>query len=643
MPISSQARFSSKFILNDFAGYIFSVFRVLYFFTYSEKIHCREVIMLNSEARYDESKIKTLSSLEHIRLRYGMYIGRLGDGSDHDDGIYILLKEVIDNSIDESVMGYGKKIIVQTEQNLVKVRDFGRGIPLGKVIECVSEINTGAKYDQEVFKFSVGLNGVGCKAVNALSDHFLVKSIRDGQCRAARFSKGVLQEDKTSITSEPNGTYTEFQPDQSMFPPYQYDQNLVEKRLWHYAYLNTGLKIVFNDTLIQSKNGLLDLLQKELEEAALYPLVHFSSEKLEFCFTHTDNYGETYYSFVNGQYTIDGGTHQSAYREGILKGINDYAGKSFNAHDVRDGIVGAISIRINEPLFESQTKNKLGNTDIRGWIVSVVKTRISDFLHKNDEIAKSILRKIATNERMRAELQGVKKEARELAKKTSIKVPNLKDCKCHKGDKTSQGESSMIFITEGQSAAGSMVTCRDVMTQAIFSLKGKPLNCCDEKINKIYKNAELYNIMKALGIDESIDELRFQKIILATDADVDGLHIRNLLLTYFLKFFESLVLKGHVFILETPLFRVRDKKRTFYCYNEKEKKEALKKIKSNAEVTRFKGLGEISPKEFGQFIGENIRLTKVTVDEYKKVPQILQFYMGKNTPERKEYIMDNLL
>jgi len=600
--------------------------------------------MLETNTKYDESKIKTLSSLEHIRLRYGMYIGRLGDGSDYDDGIYILMKEVIDNAIDEYVMGYGKKIIIQIEEDgLVKVRDFGRGIPLGKVVDCVCRINTGAKYDQEVFRFSVGLNGVGCKAVNALSEHFVVQSTRDGQCRRVHFSRGILQQDQIMNTDEPNGTYIEFRPDRSIFPAYQFRQHLVEKRLWHYAYLNTGLVLLYNHKPIVSERGLFDLLQNELGEAALYPIIHYASERLEFSFTHTDNYGDTYYSFVNGQYTSDGGTHQSAFREGVLKGINDYAAKSFNAADVRDGLVGAIAIRIDEPIFESQTKNKLGNTEIRSWIVGKVKEQVSDFLHKNTDIAEAVLAKIAANEKVRLELQGVKKEARELARKTSIKVPNFRDCKRHRGDGSPEGERSMIFITEGQSAAGSMVTCRDVLTQAIFSLKGKPLNCCDESLSKVYKNEELYNIMKALGIEESIDGLRFQKIILATDSDVDGLHIRNLLLTYFLKFFEPLVIKRHVAILETPLFRVRDQKHTIYCYSEREKEAAVKKLGPKAEITRFKGLGEISPKEFGQFIGQDIRLIEVVVDEMKKVPEILQFYMGKNTPQRREYIMENLV
>ncbi|MGA1868950.1 MAG: toprim domain-containing protein [bacterium] len=599
--------------------------------------------MAEAVLNYDESKIKTLSSIEHIRLRYGMYIGRLGDGSNHDDGIYVLMKEIIDNAIDEYVMGFGRKIIINIEDNMVSVRDFGRGIPLGKVIDCVSRINTGAKYDQDVFKFSVGLNGVGCKAVNALSEHFMVISFRDGHCRQISYAQGILQEDLTYPTNEPDGTYIEFLPDHSIFPPYRFNEEIVENRLWHYVYLNTNLIITYNGEDIVSKRGLYDLLNDDIGEAALYPIIHSSSQRLEFSFTHTVNYGDIYYSFVNGQYTSDGGTHQSAFKEGILKGINDFAKKSFNGIDVRDGIVGAISIRIDEPIFESQTKNKLGNTDIRGWIVGEVKDQVSDFLHKNLDIAEAILNKIAANEKVRIELQGIKKDARERAKKTSITISNLKDCKYHRGDKSPKGELSMIFITEGQSAAGSMVSCRDVETQAIFSIRGKPLNCCDEKLSRVYKNEELYNIMKTLNIEDSIEDLRYQKIVLATDSDVDGLHIRNLLLTYFLKFFEPIILKEHVFILETPLFRVRNKKVTIYCYNEEEKKKALKKLGKDAEVTRFKGLGEISPKEFRAFIGDNIRLIKVTVDELKKVPEILQFYMGKNTPQRKEFIIENLI
>lgn len=593
---------------------------------------------------YDESKIKTLSSLEHIRLRYGMYIGRLGDGGNHDDGIYILLKEVIDNAVDEYVMGHGERVEVRIRDNVVSVRDFGRGIPLGKVIDCVSRINTGAKYDSEVFKFSVGLNGVGSKAVNALSERFIIRSSRDGEFREATFERGELKTDASGKTDEKNGTYVEFSPDPTIFPPFAFDPELLELRFKHYAYLNVGLTINYNGRKIRSKNGLFDLLEAEVGEQALYPIIHHREESLEFCFTHTDSYGETLFSFVNGQYTSDGGTHQSAFREAVLKGINDYSGKSSNAVDVRDGMIGAVAIRISEPVFESQTKNKLGNTDVRSWLVAEIREKISDYLHRHAEVAEALEQKIARNEKVRLELTAVKKEAKELAKKTALKIPKLKDCKKHLSDGTPEGEESMIFITEGQSAAGSLVSSRDVQRQAVFSLRGKPLNCYGEKLSRIYKNEELYSIMKALGVEDSIDELRYQKVILATDADVDGLHIRNLLLTYFLKFFEPLVLKGHIYILETPLFRVRNKKRTIYAYSEKERDAAVKDIgEKEAEVTRFKGLGEISPKEFGQFIGENIRLISVSVTELGKVPQLLDFYMGKNTPARRTYIEENLV
>lgn len=600
--------------------------------------------MTSQQPVYDESKIKTLSSLEHIRLRYGMYIGRLGDGSNHDDGIYILLKEVIDNAVDEYVMGHGDRVEVRIRDKTVSVRDFGRGIPLGKVVECVSRINTGAKYDNEVFKFSVGLNGVGCKAVNALSEKFVIKSFRDGEFREAVFEQGELKSDVSGKADGKNGTYVEFTPDPAIFPPYEFDQELLELRFQHYAYLNVGLAINYNGRRISSKNGLLDLLAAEVGEEALYPIVHHREDELEFCFTHTDSYGETLFSFVNGQYTSDGGTHQSAFREGVLKGINDYSGKSSNAVDVRDGMIGAVAIRINDPVFESQTKNKLGNTDVRSWLVSAIREKTADYLHRHTDIADAIAQKIARNEKVRLELTAVKKEAKELAKKTALKIPKLKDCKKHLSDGSVEGEDSMIFITEGQSAAGSLVSSRDVQRQAVFSLRGKPLNCFGEKLSKIYKNEELYSIMRALGIEDSIDELRYQKIILATDADVDGLHIRNLLLTYFLRFFEPLVLKGHIYILETPLFRVRNKKKTIYAYSEKERDDAVREIgEKEAEVTRFKGLGEISPKEFAQFIGENIRLINVSVTELGQVPQLLNFYMGKNTPARRSYIEENLV
>jgi len=596
-----------------------------------------------SSAVYDESKIRTLSSLEHIRLRYGMYIGRLGDGSNHDDGIYVLLKEIIDNGVDEFVMGYGRSISVEIEDRTVTVSDQGRGIPLGKVVDCVSRINTGAKYDSQVFKFSVGLNGVGTKAVNALSEHFAVRSVRDGKYREVVFSRGRLKDDRTGSCRERDGTTVTFRPDSEIFPDYAFQESFVEKRLWHYACLNVGLTLVYNGRRIRSERGLHDLLDSELGETALYPIVHYRSERIEFAFTHTEAYGDTCYSFVNGQYTPDGGTHQSAFREGVVKGINEYAGKNFGAVDVREGLVGAVSVRIDEPIFESQTKSRLGNSEIRSWVVAEVRKHTADYLHRNRDAAEAILAKVAMNEKVRKDLQSVKKEARELARKTALKIPKLKDCKIHLNGGSAEGEKTMIFLTEGQSAAGSMVSARDVRYQAIYSLKGKPLNCHGEKISRIYKNEELYNIMRALGVEESMDGLRYNKIVLATDADVDGLHIRNLLLTFFLTYFEALVLNGHVYILETPLFRVRDARRTIYCYSEREKAEALEAIGPKAEITRFKGLGEISPKEFGQFIGPDMRLKQVQVREIKNVPEILEFYMGRNTPKRRQYIMENMV
>ncbi len=592
---------------------------------------------------YDESKVKTLSSLEHIRLRYGMYIGRLGDGSNHDDGIYVLLKEVMDNAVDEYVMGYGKKIDVSVNDKTVSVRDYGRGIPLGKVIDCVSRINTGAKYDTDVFRFSVGLNGVGAKAVNALSEHFLVRSIRDGSFFEAQFAKGVKKKEKKGRTEEKNGTYIEFRPDPEIFPSYAFDEDFLDKRFRHYSYLNRGLAIHHNGTVYKSEHGLRDLLEEETGEESLYPLIHFATERLEFALTHAEIYGETYYAFVNGQFTSDGGTHLSAFREGILKGINEYAGKSLNAQDVREGVVGTISIRIDDPVFESQTKNKLGNTDIRGWIVREVKKQVADALHRNKAVADAVLNKIAANERLRKDLQGVKRDAKEMARKTALNIPKLKDCKYHLNDKNIKGRDSMIFIVEGQSAAGSIISSRDVLTQAVFSLKGKPLNCHGEKLARVYRNEELYNIMKALGIEDNLDGLRYSRIIVATDADVDGLHIRNLLITYFLTFFEPLVQRGRVAVLETPLFRVRNKKETRYCYTEKERDEALQQLGGSPEVTRFKGLGEISPHEFGQFIGPDMRVTEVKIREIKNIPRVLEFYMGRNTPERKAFIMENLV
>ncbi len=606
----------------------------------------QEVDDVKPDVVYDEDKIQTLSSLEHIRRRPGMYIGRMGNGSHPDDGIYILLKEIIDNSIDEFIMGAGRRIDVTFNENEVIVRDYGRGIPLGKLVECVSIINTGGKYNDDVFQFSVGLNGVGTKAVNALSNKFVVRSTRDGKYHEAEFSCGELLREDTGKSEEKNGTQVTFVPDSNLFPKYEYQMEYIEKRLWMYAYLNSGLSIYLNGVRYYSRDGLKDLISNEVEDEGLYDIIHFRDKTIEFAFCHTRNYGENYFSFVNGQYTNDGGTHLSAFREGILKGINEFAGKNYQAADVRDGIVGAVGIKLREPIFESQTKNKLGNTDIRGWIVNAVRQVVVDHMHRNLEEAEEILNKVNQNEKLRKQIQAVKKQSREKAKRMSLKIPKLKDCKFHMGDNSKRGEETMIFLTEGQSAAGSMVSCRDVYTQAIFSLKGKPLNVFGEKFEKLYKNEELYYIMQTLNIEDDIENLRYNKIVIATDSDVDGLHIRNLLLTFFLSFFERLVLSGHVFILETPLFRVRNKKETIYCYDDIERDTALQKlggINRGVEITRFKGLGEISPDEFGQFIGEDIRLVQVTLDHMRNVPDMLEFYMGKNTPDRKSHIMANLV
>ncbi|MCL2213599.1 MAG: type IIA DNA topoisomerase subunit B [Treponema sp.] len=604
---------------------------------------------------YDESKIKTLSSLEHIRLRTGMYIGRLGDGSNPDDGIYVLLKEIIDNGIDEFIMGNGKLIETVVKdieipgKAMVKVRDFGRGIPLGKLVECVSIINTGAKYNDDVFQFSVGLNGVGTKAVNALSVHFRVVAVRGEEFAEAIFERGTLKSQRKGRLKEKvkDGTLVEFIPDPEIFKDYLFNTEFIEKRIQNYAYLNAGLSLTFNGKKFVSARGLYDLLQEETGEDGLYPLgyyrgVHSPNGQLEIAFTHTNNYGEEYFSFVNGQYTSDGGTHLSAFKEGFLKGIQTFYKKDYRSEDVREGTTAAIAIKLKNPVFESQTKNKLGNSDIRAWVVQEVRNAVEDWLHKNPEACKKLEQKIMANESLRTELNAVKKEAREAAKKIALKIPKLKDCKYHLED-GKDGETSTIFITEGDSAAGSIVSSRDVMTQAIFALRGKVENVYGKKRAAIYKNEELFNMMMALGIDNDIESLRYAKIVIATDADFDGFHIRNLLLTFFLSYFEELVTAGHVFILETPLFRVRTKKETRYCYTEKERDEAASALGSQSEITRFKGLGEISPKEFGQFIGEDMRLVPVSVNTLKQVPQVLNFYMGKNTPERREYIMKNLI
>lgn len=602
--------------------------------------------------QYDESKIKTLSSLEHIRKRPGMYIGRLGNGSHPDDGIYILLKEVIDNSVDEFIMGYGKRIDIElNEDGYCRIRDYGRGIPLGKVVECVSVINTGAKYNTEVFQFSVGLNGVGTKAVNALSSRFTVCAYRDGQYKKAYFECGNLMDEEEGETKEKNGTLIEFHPDDELFQEYEFDRQFIDKRLWRYAYLNAGLKLYFDGECFHSENGLLDLLSGELNGNQLYDTISYKAKALEFAFTHTDDYGDTYFSFVNGTYTSEGGTHLSAFREGVLKGVNEFSGKKFTGKDVRDGIVGTLSVKVQEPVFESQTKNKLGNTEIRSWIVNEVKDAVADFLYKFPETAELLLDKVQRNERVRRELQTVRREAKAKAKKVALKIPQLKDCKYHptRKNKSKAGQENMIFITEGQSAAGSIVSARDPMTQAVFSLKGKPMNVFGQRLDLLYKNEEMYNLMQTLDIEESVGTLRYDKIILATDADVDGLHIRNLLLTFFLHYFEPLIKLGYVYILETPIFRVRNSQETRYCYSDREKAQAVKhlqgrgKVKKKVEMTRFKGLGEISPKEFKQFIGEDMRLRQVSIDTLSEVSRVLGFYMGKNTPERRQYIMDHLV
>jgi topoisomerase-4 subunit B len=601
---------------------------------------------------YDESKIKTLSSLEHIRMRPGMYIGRLGNGSHQEDGIYILIKEVIDNGVDEYIMGAGKRIDINIEDNgFTTIRDYGRGIPLGKLVECVSIINTGAKYNTDVFQFSVGLNGVGTKAVNALSKTFRVTSFRDGKFARADFEHGILQNEEKGKTKERNGTLIEFLPAEDMFSEFSYEAEYVRKRLWRYAYLNSGLSLYWNDERFFSANGLQDLLAREINGSQLYAPIYYKGKTLEFSFCHTDNYGDSYFSFVNGTYTSEGGTHLSAFREGILKGVNEFSNKKFSGKDVREGVVGAMAVKIKEPIFESQTKNKLGNTDIRASLVNEVREAVSAFMYKNSEAAERMLEKIQQNERVRKELQHVRKEARAKSKKVSLKIPQLKDCKYHpsKGKPSPSDKDNMLFITEGQSAAGSIVSSRDPMRQAVFSLKGKPMNVLGQSLPLLYKNEEMYNMMQALDIEESVGNLRYDKVILATDADVDGLHIRNLLLTFFLHYFEPLVKMGHVHILETPIFRVRNKKQTIYCYSEKEKEKATQKLagsgtkKKAVEITRFKGLGEISPKEFKQFIGNDMRLKQVSIDRLSEVPKVLKFYMGKNTPERKEYIMNNLV
>jgi topoisomerase-4 subunit B len=605
--------------------------------------------VVKKKVAYDESAIQTLDALEHIRLRTGMYIGRIGDGTHPHDGVYVLLKEVVDNAVDEFIMGEGKQIEISRVDDTVSVRDYGRGIPLGKVVECVSKINTGGKYNDDVFQFSVGLNGVGTKAVNALSSEFRVCSWRDGRFASADFAQGrLLKQKKGKDPSARNGTLIEFTPDPEIFESIQWNEEFLAHRLRYYAHLNSGLTLRYNGERYVSRMGLADLLGEELgEEIAVYDIVHVKLDRLEFAFTHTNTYGENYFSFVNGQHTNDGGTHQSAFREGLLKGVNEFAGKNFAGPDVRDGLIGAVAVKLQDPVFESQTKNKLGSTDVRSWIVSDVKDHVVRWLHENTDGAERLLKKVKANEKVRKELAAVKKAARERAKKVAIRIPKLIDCKVHFSDpkpkrKKDRREETTVFLTEGDSAGGAMVQSRDVHTQAIFCLRGKPLNCHGLKRDTVYKNEELYNIMQAMGIEEDLDGLRYNRVVIATDADVDGMHIRNLLLTYFLHYFEELVLRGHLYILDTPLFRVRNKKKTTYCYSEAERDAAIEEL-AKPEVTRFKGLGEINPGEFKRFIGADMRLQQVSVPDKGKVQKTLEFYMGRNTPDRRQFIIDELI
>ena len=601
---------------------------------------------------YTEDNIRSLDWKEHIRLRPGMYIGKLGDGSSHDDGIYILLKEVIDNSIDEHVMGFGREIDIQIGDGRVTVRDYGRGIPLGKVIDCVSKINTGGKYDSKAFQKAVGLNGVGTKAVNALSGYFKVQAFREGKTKVAEFSQGNLKVDhKITAGKGSNGTLTIYEPDSTIFKNYRYRLEYVENQLWNYAYLNAGLKIRLNDKVFYSKKGLWDLINRKTNpENHRYPTIHLKSEDIEIALTHGIQYGEQYYSFVNGQHTTQGGTHQNHFRESIVNTVRDFFNKKFEATDVRASIIAAISIRVQEPVFESQTKTRLGSTHIapdgvtvRTFINDFIKTNLNNFLHKNPDTAKELLRRIMQSERERKDIAGIKKLANDRARKAKVHNKKLRDCRVHyTKTKDERHKQSTVFITEGDSASGSITKARDVQTQAVFSLRGKPLNTYNKTKKIVYENEEFNLLQHALNIEDSMDDLRYNQVVIATDADVDGMHIRLLLLTFFLQFFPDLVRNGHLFILETPLFRVRNKKHTYYCYSEKERQAAMKKLRGVPEITRFKGLGEISPDEFSDFIGESIRLEPVVLREETEISEVLSYYMGKNTPDRQKFIIENL-
>ncbi|WP_374937695.1 DNA topoisomerase IV subunit B [Bacteroides stercoris] len=607
----------------------------------------------SSEVEYNEDNIRHLDDMEHIRVRSGMYIGRLGDGSQNDDGIYVLLKEVMDNSIDEFKMGAGKRIEVNIEENLrVSVRDYGRGIPQGKLVEAVSKLNTGGKYDSKAFKKSVGLNGVGIKAVNALSSRFEVRSYRDGKVRTAIFEKGVLQSDLTEDSTEENGTYIFFEPDNTLFTNYSFQNQFVETLLRNYTYLNTGLTFIYNGQRIISRHGLEDLLKDNMTSEGLYDIVHLKGEDIEIAFTHTNQYGEEYYSFVNGQHTTQGGTHQTALKEHIARTIKEFYNKNQDYADIRNGLVAAIAIDVEEPMFESQTKTKLGSNNmwpegptVNKYVGDFIKTEVDNYLHKNPLVSEVMLQKIQDSEKERKTIAGVTKLARERAKKANLHNRKLRDCRFHLSDGKGKDQEaeSCIFITEGDSASGSITKSRDVNTQAVFSLRGKPLNSYGLTKKVVYENEEFNLLQAALNIEDGIEGLRYNKVIVATDADVDGMHIRLLIITFFLQFFPDLIKKGHVYILQTPLFRVRNKKKTSYCYTEDERVKAIEELGPNPEITRFKGLGEISPDEFRHFIGKDMRLEQVSLRKTDLVKELLEFYMGKNTMERQNFIIDNLV
>ncbi len=601
-------------------------------------------------ANYSEDTIRTLDWKEHIRKRPGMYIGKLGDGSSQDDGIYVLLKEVLDNAIDEYMMGFGKSIEITINENIVQIRDYGRGIPLGKVIDVASKMNTGAKYDSRVFKKSVGLNGVGIKAVNALSSYFEIRSFREGKVKAVRFSEGELQlENPEQATPDKNGTLVSFVPDQKMFGHFRYMEDYVEAMIRNYVYLNSGLTIHFNGNSFYSKDGLVDLLRENVNGDGLYPIIQIRDEDIELAMTHGSQYGEIYYTFVNGQHTTQGGTHLTAFKEALVKTVREFYKKDFDPSDIRTSVVAALSIKVEEPVFESQTKTKLGSKEmvpegasIRNFIIDFLKKHLDNYLHKHPDTADVLLKKILESEKERKAISGIQKLARERAKKSSLHNRKLRDCKIHLNDNNERRLDTTIFITEGDSASGSITTSRDVGTQAVFSLKGKPLNVFGLTKKIVYENEEFNLLQAALDIEDGLENLRYNNVVIATDADVDGMHIRLLMMTFFLQFFPELVRQGHLYILQTPLFRVRNKKQTFYCYSYEERQSAIQKLGANPEITRFKGLGEISPEEFRHFIGKDIRLEPVRIKKGDHIPDILPFYMGKNTQDRQDFIIDNL-